>query len=245
MHNLPVVTITFFKFKAIKKLWMLQQMQLAQKPIRNTPGLHFFKLMGSGYGNGFSLKPDFSTYALVCSWQYIEAARHFFDQSVIFKRFKQQTEEYWTTYMHTTAAHGKWSGMEPFPVTALPADNTHSVIGVITRGTIATKHLYRFWKQTPAVSAAIAAQPGLIFTKGIGELPIVQQATFSLWQSKKDMVNFAYRHEAHTKVIKQTRELGWYTEELFAQFKPIASDGTWNGSNPLQNYLQNFNPQII
>jgi hypothetical protein len=77
----------------------------------------------------------------------------------------------------------------------------------------------------------------LIFAKGIGELPIVQQATFSLWRSKQEMTAYAYRDKHHTEVIKKTRELGWYKEELFAQFRPFRSEGTWNNINPLDEYL--------
>jgi len=32
--------------------------------LRNVSGLSFFKLLGTGAGQGFSLAPDFSTYAL-------------------------------------------------------------------------------------------------------------------------------------------------------------------------------------
>jgi hypothetical protein len=237
----PVTTITFFRYAGMKKLWALQQMQTAKKPLSCIPGLLFFKLLGSGHGNGFSLKPDFSTFALLCSWENLKVAQSFFEESPVFASFKDHTIEYWTLYMHTLVSHGKWSGVSPFkPVNNTKAD-AHEVVAVITRASLHTKHLLNFWKHVPSVSQAIQNRPGLIFTKGIGEVPLIHQATFSLWNSQKDMMAFAYQNPLHTEVIKKTRELGWYKEELFARFKPFYSQGTWYGKNLLSSFLS---PQI-
>jgi hypothetical protein len=163
-------------------------------------------------------------------------ARRFFDEPGIFQKFKNNSQEYWTVYMHPLLSHGYWSGVAPFQTNknfAVP----NEILGVITRATLHPGQVWKFWQYVPKVGAAVYTHEGLIFTKGIGELPIVQQATFSLWRSKKDMVDFAYKNPYHTEVIKKTRELGWYKEELFAQFTPFFAEGTWQGINPLADYL--------
>jgi hypothetical protein len=48
------------------------------------------------------------------------------------------------------------------------------------------------------------------------------------------MKAYAYRSRYHSEVVKKTRELGWYKEELFARFLPFDSAGTWHGGNPLK-----------
>ena len=43
--------------------------------------LLFFKLLGTGAGSGFSLYPDFSTYAVLCVWENELFAREFIHRS--------------------------------------------------------------------------------------------------------------------------------------------------------------------
>ena len=72
----------------------------------------------------------------------------------------------------------------------------------------------------------------------LGEAPLLFQATFSLWDSLPAMQAFAYRCAEHAGVIRRTRAAGWYAEELFARFRPIASYGAWDGADPLARYLR-------
>jgi len=71
----------------------------------------------------------------------------------------------------------------------------------------------------------------------IGRGPFVFQATFSLWASLPDAQGFAYREAQHAEAIRRTRAEGWYREELFARFNPIAAYGSWDGIDPLAAYL--------
>ena len=73
---------------------------------------------------------------------------------------------------------------------------------------------------------------------GIGEVPLYRQATFSVWESVEDMKAFAYQSAEHREVIQKTRDENWYSEELFARFKLIASFGTLKGADPLKQILK-------
>lgn len=215
-----ITTVTLLHYPALRaKLWAFGQMQFAHARLANIPGLTFYKLMGSGAGNGFSLRPDWSTYALLANWENQAAAEQFFADSPAFRPFLQKSGRQQHLFLRAVQAHGVWDKKQPFTLNGQRDEN--APIAVLTRATIATSKLWSFWKEVPAVSRSMDNYPGLIMSKGIGEWPIFQQATISLWENRAAMVDYAYKNPYHTEVIKKTRQLGWYTEELFAEFEVL------------------------
>jgi hypothetical protein len=51
------------------------------------------------------------------------------------------------------------------------------------------------------------------------------------------MIDYAYKNEKHKEVVRLTRKLKWYKEELFARFIPYKFLGKWNGKN-VENFLE-------
>jgi hypothetical protein len=51
------------------------------------------------------------------------------------------------------------------------------------------------------------------------------QGTISVWRSDADLVQFAYRHPEHRRVIDRTPAERWYAEELFARFAVLGVSG--------------------
>ena len=52
----------------------------------------------------------------------------------------------------------------------------------------------------------------------IGEIPFLEQATISLWDSIDNVKEFAYKNEVHRSIIRKTKSESWYSEELFCRF---------------------------
>lgn len=203
-------------------------MQFAHSSLKNVKGQTFYKLLGSGKGFGFNPFPDWSVYALLQVWENESDAESFFENAEIFKRYNSRASETWTIYLKNITAKGEWSGANPF-VESENTDKANKYLAVITRATIKTRNLYDFWKFVPRSQSPLHSAKGLIFTKGIGEIPVVQMATFSIWENEAAMKNFAYKSAEHREAIMKTRELGWYKEELFSRFQPYKSVGKWNG----------------
>ncbi len=225
-----ITTLTFFKYTGFKsKLWGFMMMQFAHKPLSKIYGLYFYKLMGSGK-EGFKPAPDWSTYALLQIWEHEEYAHTFFNSSALFKEFVANSSEQYTVFMKNIVAKGEWSGQNPF-IKSTALDLTIPFIAVITRATIKPKMLYKFWKYVPTSQEPLKNSKGLLFTKGIGEVPLSQMATFSIWKDKEAVLEFAYKSQKHSEAIKLTRKLNWYKEELFSRFQPYKTIGHWGGED--------------
>ncbi len=237
MQHSQIVTITFFRYHGFLPRWRaFGRMGRAVAAMQGIPGLSFGRMLGSGGDNGFSIWPNWGVYGLLAVWESEAAAQAYFVSDTFFASCSSSSTERWTVYMRTYKVHGAWDGVIPFQITA-PTE-TSQPIGVLTRATIHAHHLWRFWRFVPSVSRSAVQREGLIFSIGIGELPLIQQATFSLWTDSLAMQRYAYQSPHHSTVVRKTRELGWYKEELFARFAPYKTEGTWEGTNPLQDYLQ-------
>ena len=70
-------------------------------------------------------------------------------------------------------------------------------------------------------TAALARPPHLV-------------STFSLWRSAAEMREYAVRDGGpHSAAVRTDRERGFHRESAFIRFRPYASQGTWEGRDPL------------
>ena len=226
-----VTCITLIKYSTVSsKIWGFGMMQFAHKYFAKIDGLEFYKLMGSGKGDGFNPWPDWSTYAVLTVWRDQDAADEFIQSGKLHQQYNDKASEVINIYMYSTRAHGLWSGKNPFR----PASNVelpHSYICVITRATIKLSMLRTFWKYVPTSSKGLEGNTDLIYTKGIGEVPIIQMATFSIWKNEEAVKAFAYKSREHATAVKMTKDLQWYSEELFSRFTPFKIIGNWGNLN--------------
>jgi len=214
-----VTCLQLFKYESIRsKFWAFTMMQFAHKHFAKAEGLTFYKLMGSGKDFGFNPLPDWSTYALLTVWESENQARAFFSDSELFKQYVHYTTKTTTYFMRCIKSHGVWSGKSPFEIVEF-SGNLNNPIGVITRATIKKRHLVKFWNYVPQSTTALKSNPDLIYTKGIGEVPIIQMATFSLWKNIEAIKKFAYSNVHHKKAIRMTKKHDWYREEMFSRFE--------------------------
>lgn len=219
-------SLTFFNFHSTaSKWWAFTQMQLAHAKLSRASGCSFYKLMGTGKNKGFDPRPDFSTYALLQVWNNESLARAFIDQSELLTAYRSRSKRHFTLYMQNIKSHGAWSGRNPFEASG--GHKRDAPIAVITRATIKWSKMRAFWSYVPHSEEGIHTNPGLLYTKGIGEWPIRQMATFSIWQNEQAMRDFAYKEDGHLRAIQKTRELNWYSEELFSRFRLLDITGNW------------------
>ncbi|GGE17368.1 DUF3291 domain-containing protein [Psychroflexus salis] len=219
-----ITTLSIFKYQSLSsKIWAFGMMQFAHSALQKTKGCEFYKLLGSGKDN-FNPFPDWSVYALLQTWQSEADAQKYITESKLFKKYFAHAEQHQILYLNSIQARGEWSGKNPF----VPVDSNYEVTGklaVITRASIKLSKLRTFWKFVPTSQKPLLKAKGLIYTKGFGEVPFTEMATFSIWNSKEDLHEFAYRSKEHVAAIKKTRKIDWYKEELFSRFEIYKSEG--------------------
>ncbi len=224
----PVTTVTFAHFPTGAKWSGFSAMRDGPKELRDITGVRFSRMMGSGKGIGFDPRPNFHVYVILLVWDDVEAMHRFFS-GPWFARYTASCDAVFTVVQYPMRSRGAWAGSNPFEPSTYPttAPGAPPLRAVITRATIRLTQLVRFWRSVPESSAAVSQAAGRLFSVGIGEAPLIQQATYSLWESDDAIQQFAYRGAAHRKVISDTHTYNWYSEELFVRFVPVATIGSW------------------
>jgi hypothetical protein len=214
----------------------MRHMAFDRPELRATRGLRFWRLLGTGRGRSMSLGADLRRWALFAVWDGEQALDGFLERSAIAERWRAEAEEAWHVRLAPLASRGRWGGRDPIgPVPRAVAEaRRHGPVAVLTRASIRPVRLVAFYRSIAGVDRALRRADGCVASIGVGEWPLARQATFSLWEDEPAIARFAYREGAHRHVIARVRDEHWYGEELFARFAPYASQGTWDGRDPLR-----------
>lgn len=227
---IQIVSFSLFRFPNLAaQLWVLGQMGAARLSFLRMPDVGFWKLCGSGTGQGFTPHPNRAVWAIIATWPDLETARRNLGAAPVYRRWQRKSAESWTILLSPTSSRGQWSGQNPF----IPGPPLDGPIVALTRATMRLSTLARFWARVPDISAVIGEDPNVIFKIGIGEVPLLHQITFSIWPDAAAMAHFARGDGPHGRAIKAVRDEGWFAEELYARFSIVQDWGTWGGIRPL------------
>ena len=219
-------------------------MALHRLPLWLNKNISFYKLMGCGKNGTFDKHPDWQQWGILAVHNNINEIENLNSSSINYNLYGSVLNKWmqifncetWTILLDPIEGHGKWDGKEPFGSLAKQT-NYNGLIATLTRATIRLGKLKAFWQNVAAAANEMAAAKGFITSVGIGEMPYIKQATFSIWESKDAMKAFAYQMHQHTAIIQKTRKEKWYSEDMFVRFKPLKTFGTINGNDPLAGKL--------
>lgn len=199
-----------------------------------TPGLRFWRLLGTGHGSSTAPGADLSRTALFGVWESPADLAAF--ESGWFgrrrDRVRERGGEVYAVHLALLSGHGSWGG-HPVLRDLRPGEGAGPV-AVLTRARVRRGARRRFRAGSRSTSKEVRRAAGLLAVVGVGELPTGLLGTFSLWADAAAVSRFAHREPEHRGVLRRSRAEGWYSEELFARFQPLTSNGTWDGRDPLQ-----------
>ena len=243
LHGTPtpgcVVVALLVDITQSQRRWGWMRLVAGPGAYSAVPGLQAAKVMGSGHGGGFTLRPSASHQGLVCRFEDADRALDFLHGEQV-RAFRERARECWAGLMAVTSARGEWdqqgwglsdegcSRLSHEREQDLPAAHEPMPLAVLTRASIHPAKATAFWRHAPAAQASLDAAQGCLLAAGLGEAPLVRQCTFSLWQDEPSML--AYTGEsAHQQASAAAWRQKFFSESLFVRMRVLRMAGWWKG----------------
>ena len=205
----------------------LRLLSFGKHQLAADPGVRFFKCLGSGAGGGFTLKPSLYHLGLFATFDTDLDARAFIGSEVLRRLVLDHADEQFVCRMRAIAMRGTWDGRVPCAVQGFEADYC-GPIAAITRASIRPWRAAAFWRYAAPAQDQLRHVERCYVAAGLGEAPLLRQATFTIWRSAAAMTAFS-RTAEHGTAARAAMRQGYFSEDMFARFVPIACEGTWQG----------------
>ena len=205
-------------------LWGWGRFLFGRFAFQRIHGLRFAKMMGSGHEGGFGLRPSFSRHGLFCVFAGHEAADAFLSSPWL-RQARPHLRSWRWLKLQAYSSRGRWSGHEIAASASAPQDGP---VVSLTRASIRWTQALRFWRMAPAAEAALAHTAGCRLSVGLGEAPVLRQATISVWDSVTSMNAYA-RSGAHQLAIRAAYEGQHFSESMFVRWRLLAQGDEHGG----------------
>ncbi len=221
----PVSVMVLLDVAPAGRWWGWSRFVVGRFGLHGVPGLRFFKVLGSGHEAGFGLRPSASRQALFLHFSDEDLADRFLAESAVMAAYRRHARELFHVKLRAFSCRGTWAG------TALPVTErspSDGMVAAITRASIRPRSARAFWRHAPPSEVDLRRAPGCRLAAGLGEAPLLRQATFSLWDNVACMDAYA-RSGAHLAAIKAAGSQRFFSESMFARFVPDEARGVWMG----------------
>jgi hypothetical protein len=207
------------------RLWGAMRLVVGRFAMRGVPGLRFFKILGSGHEGGFGLRPSADRLGLFTVFVDRRAAEAFIAASPVLQSWRAHSRECAWLTLAPYSSRGTWAGRELSTGTEPPKPGP---IAVLTRASISPWCAAAFWRRAPDTERALHEAAGCLLATGLGEAPVLRQATFSVWQDTECLHAYA-QQGAHLEAVRAAYGAGYFSESMFTRFTLLGMGGTWKG----------------
>ncbi len=225
-----VVVVVLADFLRQHQGWGWLRLVAGSAPYKDVPGLTTVKVMGSGHGGGFSLRPSATHQGLICTFTHLDLAMKFLGSFWV-QAYRDRARELWSGVLSVQSARGHWDKQAWLPTSTDALGETGDTQGpfaVLTRASIVPTKTMAFWRYAPAAQAGLSQSEGCLLSMGLGEAPLVRQCTFSLWQHQSAMLQYAHQG-AHQLASAAAYKHQFFSESMFVRMQVLHMSGVWQG----------------
>jgi hypothetical protein len=193
------------------------------------PGLSYAEtVLTAALGARMLPAPRLRRVGLIAAWSDDLALDRFLADHPLAERLSAG----WQVRLEPLRVLGSWAAMPGLPTDERMVEDGEPV-AVLTLGHLRALRAPQFFRQSAGAEAEVVTDPALLASTGLARPPRLL-STFSLWRTAAAMREYAYRSDgAHFAAVRADRAQPFHHESAFIRFRPYASQGRWDGHDPL------------
>jgi len=196
----------------------------------DVPGLRYAETVGAApLGAGLLPTPRPGRMGLIAAWEDDAAFEAFAAEHPLARRLSSG----WQVRLQPLHVYGSWPEMPGLPSGEVEVGEEEPV-AVLTIGRLRLRRVWPFLKASAAAEGEAVDNPAMLASTGLARPPRLV-STFSIWRNVGEMREYARGHRdgAHPAATRAHRQNSFHHESAFIRFRPYASQGEWDGRDPL------------
>jgi hypothetical protein len=211
-----------------------QRLLLQPLDAAEVPGMTYAETVFAARLGSRVPRPYKGRLGLIAAWEDDAAL----DRFLADHPFAQRLAGGWHTRLEPLRCFGSWAGMEDLPTKELPVEDDEPV-AALTLGRLYLSRTRAFLRSARPTERDAVANPAIVAVTGFGRFtPPRLVSTFSIWRSAAAMREYAFgKSGSHQAAVRVDRANPFHRESAFIRFRPYASQGSWEGRDPLATLI--------